>query len=378
MIVGIPKEIKQQEYRVALTPEAVKRLVQKGHKVLVEKSAGTGALFEDSDYLSAGATIADTHTQLYKSAELIVKVKEPLPKEYGLLTEKHILFAYLHLASSRPLTQALLDKKVTAIAFETVETPDGHHPLLAPMSEIAGRLAALEGAKYLQRPCGGVGKLLATFFPEEPAPKVVIIGAGVAGTAAARTALALGADLTILDISEKRLQEINSLLGGKVTAKFSNPESLAESIRDADLVVGAVLRPGDKAPHIITREHLRLMKKGSVIVDIAIDQGGCVETSRPTTHSDPVFELYGVIHYCVANMPGSVPVTSTIALSKAIAPYVEQIADNGWKNALQQNDTLAKGLSVYKGKLTCEPIARLFGLPYLPIHEALHHSWVSE
>lgn len=371
MIVGVPREIKQQEYRVALTPEAVKRLVSRGHRVLVERSAGEGALFKDSDYLAVGAEIAETHAKLYRSSELIVKVKEPLPKEYGLLTEKHILFAYLHLASSKPLTQALLEREVTAIAFETVQTPDGHHPLLAPMSEIAGRLAALEGAKYLQRPCGGIGKLLATFFPEEPAPKVVIIGAGVAGTGAARTALALGANLTILDISQERLKEISALLGNKITAKISTPESLAESIRDADLVVGAVLRPGDKAPHIITRKHLKLMKKGSVIVDIAIDQGGCVETSHPTTHSDPVFELFGVIHYCVANMPGSVPVTSTIALSKAIAPYVEQIADNGWKNALQQNDTLAKGLSTHKGNLTSEPIARLFGLPYLPIHEAL-------
>jgi alanine dehydrogenase len=371
MIVGIPKEIKQQEYRVALTPECVKRLVQKGHKVLVEKSAGTGALFGDSDYLSAGATIADTHTKLYKSSELIVKVKEPLHKELALLTDKHLLFAFLHLASSRELTETLLARRVTAIAFETVETPDGRHPILAPMSEIAGRLAILDGAKCLQRPCGGVGKLLATFFPEEPAPKVVIIGAGVAGTGAARTAVALGAHPTILDINQERLNEISALFGNKVTAKISAPESLVESIRDADLVVGAVLRPGDKAPHIITREHLKLMKKGSVIVDIAIDQGGCVETSHPTTHSEPVFELFGVIHYCVANMPGSVPVTSTIALSKAIAPYVEEIADKGWRRALQQNDALTKGLSAYKGNLTCEPIARLFGLPYLPVHEAL-------
>jgi alanine dehydrogenase len=371
MIVGIPKEIKQQEYRVALTPECVKRLVSRGHKVLVEKSAGEGSLFRDSDYLAAGAEIAETHTKLYRSSELIVKVKEPLHKELALLTDKHLLFAYLHLASSRELTETLLARRVTAIAFETVETPDGRHPLLAPMSEIAGRLAILDGAKYLQRPRGGIGKLLATFFPEEPAPKVVIIGAGVAGTGAARTACALGANLTILDISQERLKEINALLGSKVTTKISTPESLAESIKDADLVVGAVLRPGDKAPQIITREHLKLMKKGAVIVDIAIDQGGCVETSRPTTHSDPVFELFGVIHYCVANMPGSVPVTSTIALSKAIASYVEQIADNGWKNALQQNSTLAKGLSTHKGNLTCEPIARLFGLPYVPLQEVL-------
>jgi alanine dehydrogenase len=371
MIIGIPKEIKPQEFRVALTPEAVKRLVSRGHRVLVERSAGEGALFKDSDYLAVGAEIAETHTKLYKSSELIVKVKEPLPKEYGILTEKHILFAYLHLASSKPLTQALLEREVTAIAFETVQTPDGHHPLLAPMSEIAGRLAALEGAKYLQRPCGGIGKLLATFFEGEAAPKVAVIGAGIAGTAAARTAAALGADLTVLDVKEEKLREVSSLLGRKVTPRLSNLEAIKEVVSQADLVIGAVLRPGDKAPHIITREHLKLMKKGAVIVDIAIDQGGCVETSRPTTHSEPTFELFGVVHYCVANMPGCVPVSSTLALSRAIAPCVEEIASKGWKNALRQNNALSKGLSAYKGNLTCEPIARLFRLPYLPIHEAL-------
>jgi alanine dehydrogenase len=371
MIIGVPKEIKQQEYRIALTPEAVKRLVDKGHTVLVEKSAGEGALFEDSQYVEAGARIVSSHAELYSSSELVVKVKEPLPEELALLNEQHTLFAYLHLASSKVLTEALLKRGITGIAFETVETPDGTHPLLAPMSEIAGRVATLEGAKHLQRPCGGVGKLLATFVEGELAPKVVVIGAGVAGSAAARTAAALGGDVTVLDIKEEALNEVASLLNGKVTTLISTPDTIKECLSGADLVIGAVYRSGDKAPHIITRKHLKLMKNRSVIVDIAIDQGGCVETSHPTTHSDPVFEVDGVIHYCVANMPGCVPVTSTVAISKAIVPYVEEIADNGWKKALRQNESLAKGLNVYKGKVTYEPIAKLFGLPYLSLQKAL-------
>ena len=300
-----------------------------------------------------------------------MKVKEPLPEEYELLNEKHTLFAYLHLASSKPLTEALLERRITGIAFETVETPEATHPLLAPMSEIAGRVATLEGAKHLQRPCGGVGKLLATFAEGELAPKVVVIGAGVAGTAAARTAAALGGDVTVLDIKEEALKVLATILNGKVTTLISTPDTIKESLSGADLVVGAVYRSGDKAPHLITREHLKLMKKRSVIVDIAIDQGGCVETSRPTTHSDPIFEVDGVIHYCVANMPGCVPVTSTVAISKAIAPYVEELADNGWKEALRQNESLAKGLNVYKGKVTYKSIAELFGLPYLPLEKVL-------
>jgi alanine dehydrogenase len=371
MIIGVPKEIKQQEYRVALVPEAVKRLIERGQTVLIEKSAGEGALFKDSQYADAGAGIVQSHAGLFDSAELIVKVKEPLPEEYDLLTEKHTLFAYLHLASSKPLTEALLRRKITGIAFETVETPEGTHPLLAPMSEIAGRVATLEGAKHLQRPCGGVGKLLATFVEGELAPKVVVIGAGVAGTAAARTAAALGGDVTVLDIKEEALAALVSALNGKVTTLISTPDTVKDSLSGADLVVGAVYKSGDKAPHIITREHLKLMKERSVIVDIAIDQGGCVETSRPTTHSDPIFEVDGVIHYCVANMPGCVPVTSTVAISRAIAPYVEELADNGWKEALRRNESLAKGLNVFRGEVTYEPIARLFGLPYLSIRETL-------
>ena len=371
MIIGVPKEIKQQEYRIALTPEAVRKLVEKGHTVLVEKAAGEGALFEDSQYIETGAGIADSHEELFSSSEMIVKVKEPLPEEYELLNDKHTLFAYLHLASSKPLTEALLKRGITGIAFETVETPEGTHPLLAPMSEIAGRVAALEGAKHLQRPCGGVGKLLATFAEGELAPKVVVIGAGVAGTAAARTAAALGGDVTVLDIKEEALAALTSTLDGNVTTLISTPDTIKDCLSGADLVVGAVYLSGDKAPHIVTREHLKLMKNRSVIVDIAIDQGGCVATSRPTTHSDPIFEVDGVIHYCVANMPGCVPVTSTVAISNAIAPYVEELADNGWREALRRNESLAKGLNVHNSKVTYEPIAELFGLPYLPLQEAI-------
>lgn len=371
MIIGVPKEIKQQEYRIALIPEAVKRLVEKSHTVLVEKSAGEGALFEDSQYIEAGARIVDSHSELFNAAELIVKVKEPLPEEYILLNEKHTLFAYLHLASSKPLTEALLKRGITGIAFETVETPEGTHPLLAPMSEIAGRVATLEGAKHLQRPCGGVGKLLATFAEGELAPKVVVIGAGVAGTAAARTAAALGGDVTVLDIRDEALAALTSTLNGKVTTLVSTPDTVKECLSGADLVVGAVYKSGDKAPHIVTREHLKLMKRRSVIVDIAIDQGGCVETSRPTTHAEPIFEVDGVIHYCVANMPGCVPVTSTVAISKAIAPYVEELADSGWREALRRNESLAKGLNVFHGNVIYEPIARLFGLPYMTLQEAI-------
>jgi alanine dehydrogenase len=371
MIIGVPKEIKQQEYRIALTPEAVGKLAEKEHTVLVEKSAGEGALFDDSQYTDAGARIVDSHVELFNSAELIVKVKEPLPEEYDLLSEKHTLFAYLHLASSEPLTKALLRRQITGIAFETVETTKGSHPLLAPMSEIAGRVATLEGAKHLQRPCGGVGKLLATFAEGELAPKVVVIGAGVAGTAAARTAAALGGDVTVLDIKEEPLAVLAASLNGRITTLVSTPDTVKDCLSGADLVIGAVYKSGDKAPHIVTREHLKLMKKRSVIVDIAIDQGGCVETSRPTTHSEPIFEVDGVIHYCVANMPGCVPVTSTVAISNAIAPYVEELADYGWKEALCRNKSLAKGLNVFRGKVTYEPIARLFGLPYLSIREAL-------
>jgi len=371
VIVGIPKEIKQQEYRVALTPEAVQRLTGSGHSVLVEKAAGEGALFNDSDYINAGAKIVSTHGKLFFLSELIVKVKEPMPEEYVLMGTKHVLFAYLHLASSRNLTEALLARKITAIAFETVETSDGSHPLLAPMSEIAGRLSTLEGAKYLQRPWGGVGKLLATFSEDELAPKVVILGAGVAGTAAARTAAALGADVTVLDINEDKLRAAVNMLDGKVTAVLSDQKAIEKYAAEADLIIGAVYRPNDKAPGLITRDHLKLMKKGTVIVDIAIDQGGCIETSKPTTHADPIFEVDGVIHYCVANMPGCVPATSTDAISKAIVPYVELLADMGWKEALRQDEPLRKGLNMHQGKLTCEPIARLFELPFWSANDAL-------
>jgi len=372
MKIGIPKEVKKQEYRIALTPQAVENLVRGGHTVFVEKSAGKGALFSDSDYEKAGAKLVNLHGELFALSELIVKVKEPMPEEIKLLTENHVLFAYLHLASSKDLTVGLLDSKVTAISFETVETDDGKRPLLAPMSEIAGRLATLEGAKYLQRPHGGVGKLLATFEEGEVAPNVVVIGIGVSGTASARTALALGANVTAVDTNLEKLKEIKSLLGEKVKTLESTPENIQELLKDADLVVGAVLRTGDRAPIVIKKEYLKLMKKGAVIVDIAIDQGGCVETSKPTTHSRPVFKVKGIIHYCVANMPGCVPVTSTIAISNAIEKYVKEIADLGWKESLRRNSVLRKGLNIYRGKVTYEPVAKLFDLPYMSPQDAIN------
>lgn len=373
MIVGIPKELKEQEYRVGITPEGIRALVGAGHSVLVEKAAGEGARLDDNQFASAGARIAGSHDELFEQAELILKIKEPIEEEFEVLRSGQILFCYLHLASSKSLTEALLERKVVGIAFETVETDDGIYPLLIPMSRIAGQLAILEGGRYLQRTYGGLGVLVGRVSAQDRGAKVLIIGAGTVGTAAAQTAVGLGADVTIMDIDYEKACRLSKLLNGKPTVLETTPEVLKEALPRSDLVVGAVLSPGDKAPYLITRDMLKVMRKGSVIVDVSIDQGGSVETSRPTTHADPTFEVDGVIHYCVANMPGCVPLTSTLAIARQSLPYALEIANKGWMKALRDNRALAKGLNVCLGRVTYKPVADLFNLPYLPVEKAFSH-----
>ena len=373
MIVGIPKELKEQEYRVGITPEGVRALVGAGHSVLIEKAAGEGARLDDKEFASAGARIVGSHDKLFEQAKLILKIKEPIEKEFELLQSGQILFCYHHLASSKTLTKALLEKKVVGIAFETVETADGKYPLLIPMSRIAGQLAILEGGRYLQRTYGGLGVLVSKVSAQDRAAKILIIGAGTAGSAAAQTAISLGADVTIMDIDYEKGHRLSKLLNGKPTVLEMTPELLKEALPQLDLVVGAVLSPGDKAPYLITRDMLKLMQKGSVIVDVSIDQGGSVETSRPTTHADPTFEVDGIIHYCVANMPGCVPLTSTLVIATQSVPYTLEIANKGWMKALRDNSALAKGLNVCLGQVTYKSVADLFDLPYLPVEKALNH-----
>lgn len=363
MIIGVPKEIKNNENRVAITPAGVEALIKEGHQVIIEKSAGVGSGISDSDYQQAGAKILETNKEVFAEADMIMKVKEPLPEEYNLLREGQILFTYLHLAAEEKLTKTLMDKKVIAIAYETVQLDDGSLPLLTPMSEVAGRLAIQKGAQYLERQKGGRGVLLAG-VPGVPPAKVVIIGGGIVGMNAAKMALGLRADVTILDINTNRLRYIDDVFHGNVKTRMSNRYNIYEEVTKADLVIGAVLIPGAKAPHLVTEEMIKDMKKGSVIVDVAIDQGGCVETTYPTTHDDPVFIKHGVIHYSVANMPGAVPRTSTYALTNATLSYAIEIANKGYKKALLDNPALLKGLNVYDGKITYKAVAEAFNLEY--------------
>src|SRR5947208_765542 len=362
MKIGVAKEIKTDEYRVALTPAGARELAQHGHDVLVETMAGEGSAFADSDYERAGARIVSVD-DVWAQAELLLKVKEPIEPEYARLREGLVLFTYLHIAADEPLTRALVDSGVSAVAYETVETDDRRLPLLAPMSEIAGRLASQAGAHFLEKPLGGRGLLLSG-VPGVAPGRVLVVGGGIVGYNAAIIALGLGAQVTILERSIDRMRHLDEILSGRVSLVMSSTLQVEESIVEADVVIGAVLIPGAIAPKLITRGMVAAMKDGAVLCDVAIDQGGCAETSKPTTHSDPVYVVDGVTHYCVANMPGAVPVTSTIALTNVTLPYVEEIADYGLREAIGRDRALARGVNVIEGKLTYEAVAEAHGLDY--------------
>lgn len=371
MIIGVPKEIKNNENRVALTPAGVATLTQAGHEVLIEKSAGVGSFFSDESYQGAGARILDDKKELFRRAEMIIKVKEPLPEEYALLRENQILFAYLHLAPEPELTKVLIEKRVMAIAYETIEGPNQTLPLLSPMSEVAGRMAVQVGAQLLEKHCGGKGILLGGVPGVEPA-QVVIIGGGIVGTNAAKIALGMGARVTILDISIDRLRFLDDLFSGRVATVVSNSHNIAVWVRRADLLIGAVLIPGARAPKLVTEEMVKTMEPGSVIVDVAIDQGGCVETiDHVTTHSNPIYIKHGIVHYAVANMPGAVARTSTIALTNATIEYALQLANKGFRRAILENKGLAKGVNVYDGHVTYRAVAEALHIAYTPLEEIL-------
>ena len=365
MIVGVPKEIKTEEYRVGAPPMAVGVLTQAGHRVLVQAAAGEGSGFTDEEYVKAGATMVNTAEEVYGQAEMIYHVKEPVPPEYPLLRKDQILFTYLHLAPARELTLALMKSGVVAIAFETVRLPDGSLPLLQPMSEIAGRVGTQIAAMYIGRMYKGMGKLLGG-VPGVPPATVVVVGSGVVGTNAAQMALGLGARVVLLDINVNRLRYLSEVLHGRFETLVSNPYNIASAVKEADVVIGAVLVAGDRAPVLVTREMVKTMKPGSVIVDVAVDQGGCIETTHPTTHDDPIFMVDDVIHYCVANMPGMYPQTSTLALSNATLPYALKLANLGYKEALEKDEALRKGLSVFQGKVTDKVVAEVLDLEYAP------------
>jgi alanine dehydrogenase len=367
--IGVVKEIKSDEYRVALTPAGARELVQRGHEVLVETGAGEGSAFGDAQYAAVGSTLQGVE-DVWAAAELVLKVKEPLPVEYPRLREGQILFTYLHLAASKELTEALVASGAACVAYETVETGGGALPLLAPMSEIAGRLAAQAGAYFLEKPLGGRGLLLGGVAGVAPG-RVVVIGGGIVGYNAAVIAIGLGANVTILERSIDRMRHLDEILSGRVSLVMSSTLQIEESIREADVVIGAVLIPGAKAPKLITRPMLGTMKSGAVFCDVAIDQGGCAETSTPTTHTDPVYVVDGVTHYCVANMPGAVPITSTKALTNATLPYVESIADRGLLEAVARDPGLAPGVNVLEGKVTYEAVAEAHGLAYTPLYSVL-------
>jgi alanine dehydrogenase len=367
--IGVAKEIKTDEYRVALTPAGARELVLRGHDVLIETTAGDGSSFPDGEYERAGAQIVSVD-DAWAEAELLLKVKEPIAQEYHRLREGLVLFTYLHIAADEPLTRALIDSGISAVAYETVETNDRRLPLLAPMSEIAGRLAAQAGAYFLEKPLGGRGLLLGG-VPGVAPGRVLVLGGGVVGYNAAIIAIGLGAQVTILDRSIDRMRYLDEILSGRVSTVMSSALQIESSIADADVVIGAVLVPGAVAPKLVTREMLGVMKKGAVIVDVAIDQGGCVETARPTTHTDPVYSVDGITHYCVANMPGGVPITSTKALTNATLPYVEAIAEHGLAEAVARDWALGRGVNVLDGKITYEPVAEAHDLEYTPLEDVL-------
>ena len=366
MIIGIPKEIKNNENRVGMTPSGVQEMTKRGHTVYVQSSAGENSGFCDDAYIAAGAKILPTIEEVYAVAQMIVKVKEPIECEYKLVQKGQLVFTYFHFASSEPLTKAMVESGAVCCAYETVERKDRSLPLLVPMSEVAGRMATQEGCYFLERPRGGKGKLMGGVPGVKPA-KVFVIGAGVVGTAAARTAAGMGADVTICDISLPRLTYLADVMPRNVKTLMSSEYNIREELKSADLVIGSVLIPGAKAPKLVTRDMLSLMEKGSVLVDVAIDQGGCFETSHPTTHQEPTYYVDGILHYCVANIPGAVPYTSTLALTNATLPYALQLADKGWQRACADNEELRKGLNVVEGKVVYKEVADAWGMPYEPI-----------
>lgn len=373
MIIGILKEIKAAENRVSMTPAGVETLVQNSHAVLVEKDAGKGTGFTDNDYVKAGGEIIASAAELYSRADMVMHVKEPLPSEYDLIRKNQIIFTFLHLAAQKKLTQALIKSRSVCIAYETIQKTDGSLPLLIPMSEIAGRLAVQQGAVFLEMTHGGRGVLLGGVPGVNPGT-VVVIGGGTAGVNAAGMACGLGAKVYLLEINLARLRYLSDVMPKNCFLIMSGPAAIRKFVKKADLVVGAVLSPGAKAPRLVTRPMLKTMKKGSVIVDIAIDQGGCFETSKPTTHIDPVYTVNGVLHYCVANIPGAVPRTSTIALTNATLPYVVEIADKGWKRAVLENSSIASGLNVVDGKVTCRGVSDALGLEYISVESMMKSS----
>ncbi len=369
MIIGVPKEIKNNENRVAVTPGGVQEFVKHGHTVYVQHTAGNGSGFSDEQYKQAGAHILNTIEEVYGIAEMIVKVKEPIESEYALIRENQLLFTYFHFASYEPLTHAMIKSGAICLAYETVEV-NRTLPLLIPMSEVAGRMSIQEGAKYLEKPMGGLGILLGGVPGVKPA-NVIVLGGGIVGTQAAKMAAGMGADVTIMDVNLNRLRQLDDIMPANVKTQYSSEYNIREAIKTADLVIGGVLIPGAKAPKLITKDMLSTMKPGAVIVDVAIDQGGCFETSKPTTHAEPTYVIDGVVHYCVANMPGAVPYTSTLALTNATLPYAIQLANKGWQQACKDNADLRLGLNVVNGKIVYEGVSQAFNLEYTPVSEVL-------
>lgn len=369
MIIGIPKEIKNNENRVGATPGGVQEFVNHGHKVYVQSTAGENSGFSDEEYINAGAKILPTIEDIYSIAEMIYKVKEPIADEYPLIKENQLIFAYFHFASEKELTYTMIERKSVCLAFETV-VENGQLSLLQPMSEVAGRMAVQDGARFLERPMGGKGRLLGGVPGVKPA-KVLVLGGGIVGYNAALIAAGMGANVIISDISLPRLRQLEFMLPKNVKTLFSSQYNITKELPTTDLVIGAVLIPGAKAPHLITKDMVKLMKPGTVMVDVAIDQGGCFETSHPTTHSNPTFEVDGVVHYCVANIPGAVPYTSTLALANATLPYALRIADLGWKTACQKDKGLARGLNIVNGKICFKAVADTFQLEYTPVEDLL-------
>lgn len=370
MVIGVPKEIKNNENRVALTPAGVAELHKYGHTVYVQVNAGLGSGFEDEEYIQAGAIMLPAIEEVYGIAEMIMKVKEPIAQEYDLIKEDQLLFTYFHFASSGALTQAMIERKAVCLAYETVEKTDRSLPLLVPMSEVAGRMAVQEGAVFLEKPQKGRGILLGGVPGVRPA-NVLILGGGIVGTQAAKMAAGLGARVTIMDVSLPRLRYLSDIMPENVDTMMSNEYNIREMVRTSDLIIGAVLIPGAKAPHLITRDMLKLMRAGTVLVDVAVDQGGCIETCRPTTHEDPTYIIDNVVHYCVANMPGAVPYTSTVALTNATLPYALQLANKGWQQACRDNLDLKLGLNVVDGQVVYKGVADAFGLNLVDVNEVL-------
>ncbi|MGI9544304.1 MAG: alanine dehydrogenase [Cyclobacteriaceae bacterium] len=371
MIIGVPKEIKNNENRVAVTPSGARELQRQGHQVLVQSTAGIGSGFPDEEYAEAGAELLPNSESVYQKGEMIIKVKEPIEQEYDLIKEDQLLFTYFHFASYQPLTDAMIKNKAVCLAYETVEKEDRSLPLLIPMSEVAGRMSIQEGAKYLEKPSQGRGILLGGVPGVRPA-KVLILGGGIVGTHAATMASGLGADVTIMDIDLNRLRHLADIMPSNVNTYMSSEYNIRGLLDTHDLIIGAVLIPGAKAPRLITRDMLKLMKPGTVMVDVAVDQGGCIETCKPTTHENPTYVINNIVHYCVANMPGAVPYTSTLALTNATLPYAISLANLGWKKACQQHHDLRLGLNIVKGDVVYKGVAEAFDLPHVPVTNFLN------